>query len=75
VLAGAAYCLATAAGLLISVNFGLFGFRDSLAVPYATSSMVEEFAGGGVLLVAAAAFLATRPWRQPGHERVWPPQS
>jgi hypothetical protein len=75
VLAGAAYCVATAAGLLISVNFGLFGFRDSLAVPYATSSMIEEFIGGGVLLVAAVAFLAGRPWRGRGNERVWPPQS
>ncbi len=75
ILAGAAYCVATAAGLLISVNFGLFGFKDSLAVPYATSSMIEEFIGGGVLLVAALAFLATRPWRHPGSERIWPPQS
>jgi hypothetical protein len=75
ILAGAGYCVATAAGLLISVNFGLFGFQDSLAVPYATSSMVEEFIGGGVLLAAAVAFLVARPWRQPGSERVWPPQS
>jgi hypothetical protein len=75
ILAGAAYCVATAAGLLISVNYGLFGFRDSLAVPYATSSMIEEFIGGGVLLVTAVAFLAARPWRRSGGERVWPPQS
>jgi hypothetical protein len=74
-LAGAGYCVATAAGLLISVNFGLFGFKDSLAVPYATSSMIEEFIGGGVLLVAAVALLAARPWRRRGGERVWPPQS
>ena len=75
IMAGAAYCVATAAGLLISVNFGLFGFRDSLAVPYATSSMIEEFIGGGVLLVTAVAILAARPWRRPGRERVWPRQS
>ena len=76
VLAGAAFCVATAAGLLISVNFGLFGFQDSLAVPYATSSMVEEFIGGGVLVVAALAFLAGRPWTsEPGSERVWPRKS
>ena len=72
VLAGAGYCIATAAGLLISVNFGLFGFQDSLAVPYATSSMIEEFIGGGVLLVAAAVFLAARPWRRRDSRRVWP---
>ena len=75
ILGAAAFCVATAAGLLISVNFGLFGFRDSLTVPYATSSMVEEFIGGGVLLVAAIAFLAGRPWRHQGSERVWPPRS
>ncbi|HEX3963333.1 MAG TPA: hypothetical protein VHZ03_42985 [Trebonia sp.] len=72
VLAGAGYCVATAAGLLISVNFGLFGFKDSLLVPYATASLVEEFIGGGVLLVAAIVFLAGRPWRARS-ERVWPP--
>ena len=75
VLGGAGFLVATAAGLLISVNFGLFGFQDSLAVPYATSSMVEEFIGGGVLVVAAIAFLAGRPWRAQGSERVWPPKS
>jgi hypothetical protein len=75
VLGSAAFLVATAAGLLISVNFGLFGFQDSLSVPYATSSMVVEFVGGGVLLVAAIAFLAGRPWRGQGSERVWPPRS
>jgi hypothetical protein len=75
ILGGAGFLVATAAGLLISVNFGLFGFQDSLAVPYATSSMVEEFIGGGVLVVAAIAFLAGRPWRGQGSERVWPPKS
>jgi hypothetical protein len=73
--AGAGYCVATAAGLLLSVNFGLFGFKDSLAVPYATSSMVEEFIGGGVLLLTAVALLAARPWRRRRIERVWPPAS
>jgi hypothetical protein len=75
VLGGAGFLVATAAGLLISVNFGLFGFKDSLAVPYATSSMVEEFIGGGVLVLTAIVFLAGRPWRERGSERVWPPKS
>jgi hypothetical protein len=64
ILAGAAFCIATAAGLLLSVNFGLFGFKDSLLVPYAKSSLIEEFVGGAVLLIAAALVLATRPWRR-----------
>jgi hypothetical protein len=77
VLAGAGFCIATAAGLLISVNFGLFGFKDSLAVPYATSSMVEEFIGGGVLLVASAIVLLAGKGAQQrlGSERVWPRKS
>ena len=77
ILGGAAFCVATAAGLLISVNFGLFGFQDSLAVPYATSSMVEEFIGGGVLVVTAAIvfLLGRKAQRRPGSERVWPPKS
>ena len=75
IVAGAGYCVATAAGLLISVNYGLFGFKDSLAVPYATSSMVEEFIGGGVLVLTAVAFLAAQPWRRRRIERVWPPAS
>jgi len=77
VLGGAGFLVATAAGLLISVNFGLFGFQDSLAVPYATSSMVEEFIGGGVLVVTAAIvfLLGRKAQRRPGSERVWPPKS
>ena len=64
VLGSAAFLVATAAGLLISVNFGLFGFKDSLLVPYAKSSLIEEFVGGAVLLIAAALVLASRPWRR-----------
>ena len=76
VLAGAGFCIATAAGLLISVNFGLFGFQDSLAVPYATSSLIEEFIGGGVLLVTAIVLLiGLRATRRPGSERAWPSAS
>jgi len=81
VLAGAGYCIATAAGLLISVNYGLFGFKDSLSVPYATSSLIEEFIGGGVLLVAALVLLVGRrghrpsTQRRPGSERAWPSAS
>jgi hypothetical protein len=75
-LAGAGFCIATAAGLLISVNFGLFGFQDSLSVPYATSSLIEEFLGGGVLLTASVlVFVAGWQARRRGGERVWPRSS
>jgi hypothetical protein len=56
--AGAVTLVATAVGLLLSVYISLFGYTESLAVPYAKSSLVVEFAGAAVLL-AATAILAT----------------
>jgi hypothetical protein len=56
--AGAVTLAATAVGLLLSVHVGLFGYRESLAVPYAELSLVVEFTGAAVLLVAAATVLA-----------------
>jgi hypothetical protein len=58
--AGAVALAATAVGLLLSVYLGLFGYRESLAVPYAESSLVVEFTGAAVLLAAAAIVLAVR---------------
>jgi hypothetical protein len=55
--AGAVTLVATAVGLLLSVDISLFGYTESLAVPDAKTSLVVEFAGGAVL-VAAAAILA-----------------
>ncbi len=71
IVAGSALMLATAGGLLLSVYAGLFGYRESLAVPYAGLSLAVEFAGAGVLAVAAVLLLAARPG--PRDERVWPP--
>jgi hypothetical protein len=51
--AGAVTLAATAAGLLISAHAGLFGFRESLAVPYAGLSLDIEFTGAAVLGCAA----------------------
>jgi hypothetical protein len=59
--AGAVMMAATAAGLLLSAGIGLFGFQESLAVPYAGSSLVVEFAGAAVLAAASAIVLAARP--------------
>jgi hypothetical protein len=61
-LAGAIALLATAGGLLVSAHGGLFGYTESLAVPYATLSLDVEFAGAGVLLAGALA-LAVVPSR------------
>lgn len=56
--AGAVTLAATAVGLLLSVYTGLFGYRESLAVPYTVSSLVIEFTGAAVLVVAALVLLA-----------------
>lgn len=58
--AGAVLMAATAVGLLLSAGTGLFGFQESLAVPYAGSSLVVEFAGAAVLAAASAILLAAR---------------
>jgi hypothetical protein len=58
--AGALLLAGTAAGLLVSSAFGLFGYRESLAVPYATSSLVIEFTGAAVLAAATVIALAAR---------------
>ena len=63
--AGAVTMAATAAGLLLSAGIGLFGYQESLAVPYAMSSLVVEFAGAAVLAAAAAIVLAARRGSRP----------
>lgn len=57
--AGAVTLAATAGGLLASAHGGFFGYQESLAVPYAESSLVIEFTGAGVLVVAAVILLVT----------------
>ena len=61
--AGAVTGVATAVGLLLSVHVGLFGFTESLSVPYATLSLAVEFTAAFVLLVAVVllALGRTRP--------------
>jgi hypothetical protein len=56
--AGAVLAAATAAGLLLSAGIGLFGYVESLAVPYAETSLAVEFTGAAVLAAAAAIVLA-----------------
>jgi hypothetical protein len=58
--AGAVTGVATAAGLLLSVYVGLFGYTESLTVPYAELSLAVEFTAAFVLLVAACV-LALAP--------------
>ena len=58
--AGAGLLAGTAAGLLVSSAFGLFGFQDSLAVPDAMTSLTVEFTGAAVLAAASAVLLFSR---------------
>jgi hypothetical protein len=44
VVAGALFALGTLGGLVLSIEVGLFGFKDSLSAPYATLSVVVESA-------------------------------
>jgi hypothetical protein len=61
--AGAVAGVATAVGLLLSVNVGLFGYTESLAVPYAELSLAVEFTAAFVLLVAACVLALAAPAR------------
>jgi hypothetical protein len=58
--AGAVLLAATAVGLLLSAGVGLFGYTESLAVPYAGTSLVVEFTGAAVLALAAAITLIAK---------------
>jgi hypothetical protein len=63
---GAVTGVATAAGLLLSVNVGLFGFTESLSVPYAELSLAVEFTAAFVLLIAACLLALAEPARAAG---------
>lgn len=60
VLAAAGTLVATAAGLVITIEYGLFGFRESWGAPYVRTSFYEEIAGAVLLLIAAAALARPR---------------
>jgi hypothetical protein len=61
--AGAAAGLATAAGLLLSAYDGLFGYTESLAVPYAALSLAVEFTAAFTLLTATGLLALATPAR------------
>lgn len=63
--AGAIAGVATAVGLLLSVYDGLFGYTESLSVPYAVLSLAVEFTAAFVLLAAAAVLTLAKSPRFP----------
>ncbi len=62
-LAGAVTGVATAVGLLLTASVGLFGYTESLTVPYATLSLAVEFTAAFVLLAAAVPLVLAAPAR------------
>ena len=60
VLAELGYAFSSAGGLIISVNFGLFGWQESMSAPYAGLALGVEFAAAAVLI--PAALLLSRRW-------------
>jgi hypothetical protein len=67
VLVETGFVFSTAGGLIISINWGLFGWQDTLAAPYAGLALAVEFTAGALLLTASAlmglAWLAERKER------------
>ena len=55
-LVAAGLLVASVIALVLAVEVGLFGFKDSWLAPYAWTSFYEELAGG-VLLLAASGVL------------------
>jgi hypothetical protein len=55
-LVAAGLLAASVIALVIGIEVGLFGFKDSWLAPYAWTTFYEEIAGG-VLLLAAAGVL------------------
>lgn len=50
----------TALGLFLSVQVGLFGFKETWTAPYATSSLIGELIGAAILLIAAIPLALAR---------------
>ena len=54
-LVGVVLLVASVIALVLAIEVGLFGFRDSWLAPYAWTTFYEELAGGVLLLAAVGA--------------------
>jgi hypothetical protein len=54
-LLGAGFMISTLAGLIVSLNFGLFGFRESAGASFVTETIILESVGAVALLACSAA--------------------
>jgi hypothetical protein len=71
VWAEAGFMLASAGGLIISVNFGLFGWTETMNAPFAGLALSIELISAALLLVAGAIVVQPplRAWsRRPDRE-------
>jgi hypothetical protein len=66
IVAGAVAGVATAVGLLLTASVGLFGYVESLTVPYAVLSLAVEFTAAFVLLAAVCVLALAAPVRAAG---------
>ncbi|HVA44078.1 MAG TPA: hypothetical protein VNF50_11400 [Acidimicrobiales bacterium] len=65
-LAGAGFLFSTVAGLILSVEVGLFGFKDSFSAPYAKASLAVEVFGAVLGLASGGWALRTHPFKSAG---------
>lgn len=56
-VAAAGLLISTAAGLLLTIEVGLFNFKETWSAPWTVTSFIGELIGGVILLIAAAALL------------------
>jgi hypothetical protein len=68
VIAAAGFLIATTGGLLWSTSFGLFGFKDALAAPYAGLSLGVE--GVGAVVLAAVGTVLVRGHNHSGQRNA-----
>jgi hypothetical protein len=54
-LLGAGYMASTLGGLIVSLNFGLFGFRESSGASFVTETIILESVGAVALLAWSVA--------------------
>jgi hypothetical protein len=70
VVTATCFMIATISGLLLSVYFGLFGFMETLAAPYAGLSLGIEGAAAGVLMVVGIVLARGRSYSDKGHPPI-----
>ncbi len=71
-LLGAGFMISTLAGLILSINVGLFGFQESLGASFVVESILLESIGAAALL-AWAGLAAATPTTAPAEGRTSAP--